>query len=79
MNRAACSSIRRLASSISTAQFSQPVRYDPSEMPQTIGAMGSVAWTKVDVLTPYQRLSAEVQIRGRLRETVNDNEPRVLH
>ena len=46
-------------------------------MPQTIGAMGSVAWSKVDVLTPYQRLSAEVQIRGRLRETINDAEPSI--
>ena len=35
----------------------------------------TVAWTKVDVLTPYQRLTAEIQIRGRLRETMNDSEP----
>src|SRR2546427_9864594 len=35
----------------------------------------TVAWTKVDVLTAYQRLTAEIQIRGRLRETMNDPEP----
>ena len=35
----------------------------------------NLAWTKVDVLTAYQRLTAEVQIRGRLRETINDPEP----
>ena len=32
-------------------------------------------WTKVDVLTSYQRITAEIQIRGRLRETMNDAEP----
>jgi hypothetical protein len=31
-------------------------------------------WTKVDVLTAYQRLTAEIQVRGRLRETMNDPE-----
>lgn len=35
----------------------------------------SIAWSKVDVLTPYQRITAEIQIRGRLRETINDPEP----
>jgi hypothetical protein len=35
----------------------------------------SVAWTKVDVLTSYQRLSGEIQMRVRLRETMNDPEP----
>ena len=45
-------------------------------MSQQMGAMSpTVAWTKVDVLTPYQRLTAEIQIRGRLRETMNDAEP----
>ena len=40
------------------------------------GAIGpNVAWTKVDVLTSYQRLTAEMQIRGRIRETINDPEP----
>lgn len=43
------------------------------------GAMAAIsptmAWTKVDVLTAYQRLTAEIQIRGRLRETLNDSEP----
>lgn len=34
-----------------------------------------MAWTKVDVLTPNQRLTAEIQMRGRLRETMNDPEP----
>jgi hypothetical protein len=32
------------------------------------------AWAKVDVLTPYQRITGEMQIRGRLRETINDPE-----
>ncbi|TMD34026.1 MAG: hypothetical protein E6I95_07215 [Chloroflexi bacterium] len=35
----------------------------------------NITWTKVDVLTTYQRLTAEIQIRGRLRETMNDSEP----
>jgi len=44
-------------------------------MPQTMGAINpSLAWSKVDVLTPYQRMGAEIQIRGRLRETINDPE-----
>ncbi len=34
----------------------------------------NVAWTKVDVLTSSQRLAAEIQVRGRLRETMNDPE-----
>ena len=43
---------------------------------QTAGALGAQAqWTKVDLLTPYQRLTAEIQLRGRLRETMNDPEP----
>jgi hypothetical protein len=37
--------------------------------------MGPATWAKVDVLTHYQRISAEIQIRGRLRETMNDPEP----
>ncbi len=41
-----------------------------------MGALGAnITWTKVDVLTAYQRLTAEIQIRGRLRETMNDPEP----
>ncbi|TAN31421.1 hypothetical protein EPN29_13410 [bacterium] len=44
--------------------------------PQTMSAINpSLAWSKVDVLTAYQRLTAEIQIRGRLRETINDPEP----
>ena len=36
----------------------------------------SLSWSKVDVLTPYQRITAEIQVRGgRLRETINDPEP----
>ena len=35
----------------------------------------NLAWSKVDVLTAYQRITAEIQIRGRLRETINDAEP----
>src|SRR5258707_5899742 len=30
---------------------------------------------KGDVLTAYHRLTAEIQIRGRLRDTINDPEP----
>jgi hypothetical protein len=37
--------------------------------------MGSLVWAKVDVLTAYQRLTAEIQVHGRLRETMNDPEP----
>jgi hypothetical protein len=36
--------------------------------------LGSMTWAKVDVLTAYQRLTAEIQVRGRLRETMNDPE-----
>ncbi|MFI5281685.1 MAG: hypothetical protein ACHQ0J_00975 [Candidatus Dormibacterales bacterium] len=44
-------------------------------MAPTTGAISpGIVWRKVDVLTAYQRLTAEVQIRGRLRETMNDNE-----
>jgi hypothetical protein len=35
----------------------------------------AVAWSKVDMLTPSQRITAEIQMRGRLRETMNDPEP----
>ena len=31
-------------------------------------------WAQVDVLTSYQRITADMQIRGRLRETINDPE-----
>ena len=43
----------------------------------TAGALGAnLSWSKVDVLTSFQRLSAEIQVRGgRLRETINDPEP----
>jgi hypothetical protein len=45
-------------------------------MPQTSGMINpSVAWTKVDLLTSYQRVSGEIQMRVRLRETMNDPEP----
>lgn len=40
------------------------------------GIATSISWTKVDVLTSYQRLTAEIQIRGgHLRESINDPEP----
>ena len=35
----------------------------------------AVTWSKVDVLTAYQRLTGEIQMRVRLRETMNDPEP----
>ncbi|HEV2140776.1 MAG TPA: hypothetical protein VGT01_06245 [Candidatus Dormibacteraeota bacterium] len=43
----------------------------------TSGAIGAnLSWSKVDVLTSFQRLTAEIQVRGgRLRETINDPEP----
>jgi hypothetical protein len=44
-------------------------------MSPTTSINPTLAWTKVDVLTSYQRLTAEIQIRGRLRETINDPEP----
>jgi hypothetical protein len=37
--------------------------------------LGPQTWAKVDVITQYQRLTAEIQVRGRLRETMNDPEP----
>jgi hypothetical protein len=33
-----------------------------------------LAWRKVDVLTSYQRITAELQVRGRIRENLNDTE-----
>jgi hypothetical protein len=46
---------------------------------QSAGAINvAIAWSKVDVLTPSQRITAELQIRGRLRDTINDPEP-VFH
>jgi hypothetical protein len=40
------------------------------------GFAANLSWTKVDVLTSFQRLTAEIQVRGgRLRETINDPEP----
>src|SRR5438105_572211 len=39
-------------------------------------AAANLSWSKVDVLTSYERLTAEIQVRGgRLRETINDPEP----
>jgi hypothetical protein len=44
-------------------------------MPTTLASIqAGGAWSKVDVLTPYQRITAEIQLRGRLRETMNDPE-----
>src|SRR5438034_9996435 len=44
---------------------------------QPAGAIGAnLSWSKVDVLTPFERITAEIQVRGgRLRETINDPEP----
>jgi hypothetical protein len=45
-------------------------------MSPTTGALNlAIAWNKVDILTAYQRLTGEIQVRGRLRETMNDPEP----
>ena len=39
-------------------------------------AGANLSWSKVDVLTAFERLTAEIQVRGgRLRETINDPEP----
>ena len=36
----------------------------------------NLSWSKVDVLTTFERITAEIQVRGgRLRETINDPEP----
>jgi hypothetical protein len=43
-------------------------------MSQTLGTAGALVWSKVDVLTAYQRVSAEMQVRVRMRETMNDSE-----
>ena len=44
---------------------------------QAAGAIGAnLSWSRVDVLTAFERLTAEIQVRGgRLRETINDPEP----
>jgi hypothetical protein len=42
-------------------------------MAPTTGAISpGLVWKKVDVLTSYERITAEIQVRGRLRETMND-------
>ena len=39
-------------------------------------AGANLSWSKVDLLTSFQRITAEIQVRGgRLRETINDPEP----
>jgi hypothetical protein len=39
-------------------------------------AAANLSWGKVDVLTAFQRLTAEIQVRGgRLGQTINDPEP----
>jgi hypothetical protein len=39
-------------------------------------AAANLSWSKVDVLSSFQRITAEIQVRGgRLRETINDPEP----
>jgi hypothetical protein len=45
-------------------------------MPQTGGMINAPAvWSTVELLTAYQRLTGEIQMRVRLRETMNDPEP----
>ncbi|HEV3406921.1 MAG TPA: hypothetical protein VG364_09990 [Candidatus Dormibacteraeota bacterium] len=40
------------------------------------GFAAALSWSKVDVFTAYERITAEIQVRGgRLRETINDPEP----
>jgi hypothetical protein len=40
------------------------------------GFGAALSWSKVDVLSAYERITAEIQVRGgRLRETINDPEP----
>src|SRR5918912_3083262 len=36
-----------------------------------------IRWLKLEALTGYQRLTAELQVRGLLRETLNDPEPHI--
>src|SRR5215472_3435208 len=43
-------------------------------MQQHTGSFSAANWAKVDVLSAYQRLTAEMQVRGRMRETLNDQE-----
>jgi hypothetical protein len=43
--------------------------------PTTASINPTVAWSKVDVLTHNQRITAEIQMRGRLSATMNDPEP----
>ena len=39
-------------------------------------AAANLSWSKVDVLSSFERITAEIQVRGgRLRETINDPEP----
>jgi hypothetical protein len=40
------------------------------------GFAAALSWSKVDALSAYERITAEIQVRGgRLRETINDPEP----
>src|SRR2546430_1473823 len=44
--------------------------------PSAAFTAANLSWVKVAVRPPYQRLTAEIQVRGgRLRETINDPEP----
>jgi hypothetical protein len=56
----------------------RPRRYPcPLMSSPTAGSIGAnLSWSKVDVLSAFERLTAEIQVRGgRLRETINDPEP----
>ncbi|HET7466528.1 MAG TPA: hypothetical protein VFL29_07660 [Candidatus Dormibacteraeota bacterium] len=55
-------------------KFSQRGAILPAMQQPTAGAIGTANWVKVDVLTPYQRLTAEMNLPRRMRETLNDPE-----
>src|SRR5437588_10329752 len=76
--------IRSRASSRFTEVILQGVVWGPPSYPCPLmsgspsgGFTGAnLSWSKVDVLTSSERLTAEIQVRGgRLRETINDPEP----
>lgn len=40
------------------------------------GFAAALSWSKVDLVSSFERITAEIQVRGgRLRETINDPEP----
>src|SRR5712691_9212014 len=77
------SSARKMKAFSSTPPIVEGLNWRPQRYPcplmsaQTAASISAnLSWSKVDVLTPFERLTAEIQVRGgRLRETITAPEP----